>query len=415
MNKKYLKNILIFIFLVHGFCNACECDEFLGTLGGTQVYLESYKKDRKATYSRSIKNFGPLVDIRADVAKAGTRGFKTIGEEYSFTPRHLRDGRPFGVAPTAMQGGGFFLTLKELENQDAYLFSFQYALNIIGKQLEQISGIPMQALQAQSLAYGIIYLINRYFDCIKMPEDGDLVIYPNAADSHHTGIYRKSKPNWNSPYGGTIESKWGSSSPFIFQHDVFFTPDYYGDIVQFYRLKKQPDSITTLKEELLASYSTHTIRDNGYFEFNKTEENIRIRKEIEQASGQNLIKKIPQIRLVAHINFMGVCYDYAFGVIFRTYYSPRFMPRLPGNDWIEKYFSVTTEPQKGDLVCYYKDSLVLPVHYGVYDSLHVVESKWGAQPVYKHPPFYVENLYGNFIRYYRLKSEVKLENLLRME
>ena len=235
----------------------------------------------------------------------------------------------------------------------------------------------MQEIQAQGWAYGMSYLINRYFDCIKMPEEGDLVIYPNAAGSPHTGIYRKSKPNWNSPYGGTVESKWGGGSPFVFQHDVFFTPDHYGDIAQFYRPKKQRDPVVSSKEGLLIPPSMSTIGNDAYFGFNEAEENMRIRKEIDPLSGRALVKQFPQIQLIEYIKFTGYCYDYAFGKIFNTYRPPHFMPIMPSHDWIENYFTVTTEPLKGDLVCYYKTSSY-PVHYGIYDSPNLVESKWGA-------------------------------------
>ena len=184
----------------------------------------------------------------------------------------------------------------------------------------------------------------------------------------------------------------------------FFTPDSYGDMVQFYRLTKQPVSLVRSKEERLISHSMCTLRDDSYFEFDESEENIRIRKEIDQTFGHSLVHKIPAIQSVESIRFIGFCYDYAFGAIFKTYSPPSFMPILPDNDWIEGYFTVTIEPKEGDLVCYYDTLFTHPVHYGVYVFPNLVESKWGQGFVYKHPPFCVGGLYGNYIKYYHLKS-----------
>lgn len=80
---------------------------------------------------------------------------------------------------------------------------------------------------------------------------------------------------------------------------------------------------------------------------------------------------------------------------------------------------MTTEPQEGELVCYYYSysnngstrNLGDPVHYGVYDSNNFVKSKWGCEPTYRHPLFYVGTAYGNFIRCYRLKTNVTIEAL----
>lgn len=407
MNARYLITFFSIIFLLSGLCQAqeFELDEFLGTMAGEQKSLKSSAKNGEQTYSRTYKPFGPM-KLREEISKAQLKdGFKKIGEEYSYTPRRLRDGRRFGFSPTTRQGGGFFLTLKELQDNEKHITGSQYALSTFGKQLEQISGLSMQEIQAQDWAYGIGSLIHQYFECTTRPEEGDLVVYPQGTSTTHAGIYRNSQPNWNSPYGGTVESKWGISSSFVFQHDVFFVPDHYGDVVQFYHLKNQPDSLVASKEGNFQPDSMSTLRDDLYFEFTKTDKNIKLREGIDKTFGRSLVSKIPAIRLLEYIEFIGVCYDYAFGAIFKTYTRPDFMPVLPGNDWIEKYFTVTTEPKKGDLVCYYKDYFLNhPVHYGIYDSPNLVESKWGQGPVFKHPPFYVGSLYGNFIRYYRLKA-----------
>ncbi len=108
MRKIYLEAIFCFWFLFSGICpaQAFEFDDFLGTMGGKQIYRKSSAKDGQETYSRLYAPFGPM-DLRVEVSKASFAGFKSIGEEYSFTPLCLRDGRPFGCSPTLRRGGGF--------------------------------------------------------------------------------------------------------------------------------------------------------------------------------------------------------------------------------------------------------------------------------------------------------------------
>lgn len=411
MKSKYFLNTLIVLFLTFSLCQAqeFELDNFLGVLAGQQKHLRSCLKGKKETYSRLYVPFGPL-KLRENISREGLKGrFKNFGEAYSYTPWHLRDGRAFGAESTSMQGGGFFLTLNELKDHDKNLDGPEYALSSFSKPLESVSEFSIQEIQAQYLAYGIDYLINLYFDCVSRPEDGDLVVYSQESMAKQAGIYRKSKPNWNSPYGGTVESKWGRMSPFVFQHDVFFTPDYYGDVVYFYRLKTQQDAQLSLQKGRITSPSFHNLRPDLYFEFERTTESIKVRDEISEIFGRALVLKMPAIEQIGYINFTGLCYDYAFGIIFRTFSPPSFMPIRPDNHWIEQYFTITTDPKKGDLVCYYGDSLEKPVHYGVYDSPNLVESKWGKEPVHKHPPFYVTYSYGDIIRYYRLNPSALTE------
>ncbi len=130
-----------------------------------------------------------------------------------------------------------------------FLNCFAYALGTFGADLEKLAGVDMEKIQ-NSVNDTIDHVVNQYFTNVTEPEDGDLAIYSvsgvfytlkgvRISGTTHAGIYRKSVSNWNSPEGGTIESKWGwFRNPYVFQHDVFFAPDFYGDTVKFYRLKK---------------------------------------------------------------------------------------------------------------------------------------------------------------------------------
>ena len=222
--------------------------EFLGTMAGDQVHLTGIDKEK--TYGRKYKSFGGSDDLRKKISKEGSatfgKGYKDIGEEYSFPP----------FDPTkrsSMPGGGYFVTIKTYADGDPQrnLNCFIYALGTFGSKLEKLAGKEMKEIQESVLAT-IDHVVEKYFNNVTEPEEGDLVIYSvspgncifapggtQVSGTTHAGVYRKTKPNWNSPPGGSVESKWGFlMNPFVFQHDVFFTPDFYGDQVKFYRLKK---------------------------------------------------------------------------------------------------------------------------------------------------------------------------------
>lgn len=230
--------------------------EFLGTMAGNQVYMTGVNKQQ--TYGREYESCGGSDDLRKRISKIGHGnfgdGYKDIGKEYSFTPFSRYDGRPFNMTKASwMQGGGYFLTIKTYDegDQQGYSNCFAYALGTFGRNLEILAGKEMKQIQA-SVGQTINHIVDEYFINVEEPEDGDLVVYnvsrgkiiytPNGipcSGTTHAGIYRKTKPNWNSPKGGSVESKWGwLCNPYIFQHDVFFVPDFYGDEVKFYRLKK---------------------------------------------------------------------------------------------------------------------------------------------------------------------------------
>ncbi|MBA3813429.1 MAG: hypothetical protein H0X26_02905 [Alphaproteobacteria bacterium] len=367
--------IFSFSFLNSHFCQAMSVEpENLGPVAGTPSLQKSNEKDGVETYSRSF------------IAGKPNSNRATSWQKMTYTEE-------------IKEGGGFFLELKELEDKESALHAYEYTLKTLREPLEQSSGVPFHAILYQAKAYGIGYIVNHYFDCTTRPEEGDLAVYPKAQYVPHTGIYREAK------LGGRVESKWGWNNPFVYQHDVFFSPDYYGDLAQFYRLKPQPYTIDTVKEDIF----TFTMRDDLYVEFDASEENKRIREELDNCDHPE--SKYPaEIQRMNYIKFFGKCYMYAFGAIFKTSDYKDHYPNLqgvecPNNERIEEYFTATREPKKGDLVCYYKQ-LGWPAHYGVYDSLGFVESKWGNEPVYKHPLFYVDTRYGNYIRFYRLNSAV---------
>jgi hypothetical protein len=84
--------------------------DFLGTMAGNQTFLIG--SNEKVTYARKYEPFGGSDDLRQRISVAGDRqlasGYKSIGEEYSYTPWNHWDGRSFGRTPGLFQGGGFF-------------------------------------------------------------------------------------------------------------------------------------------------------------------------------------------------------------------------------------------------------------------------------------------------------------------
>jgi len=228
---------------------------FLGTMAGDQVYLQGINKE--PTYARIYKSFGGSNHLRKEISERGCLipgpNYQDIGNSYSYTPFWRRT--PFSSRPSSMQGGGFFLTVKtfEKEEQERSLNCFAYAIGTFGNNLEKLSEKNMRELQA-SVIYTIDHIVDRYFTNVAIPEEGDLAVYSVSPGEYaftpsgrpvsgttHAGVYRNSQHNWNSPSGGTIESKWGPLlNPYVFQHDIFFLPDFYGNQVKFYRIKNSP-------------------------------------------------------------------------------------------------------------------------------------------------------------------------------
>lgn len=243
---------------------------FLGTIAGNQTQFPGV--NQQPTYGRQYETFMGSDDLRKTISWAGESqnsvgdGYKLIGDAYAYTPSRIRSERKFdrashgdfilsSYAPqkhrqATLQGGGYFITVKTYENNDPqrYLNCFAYALGTFGETLENLAGIPMTEIQ-KSVDQEIDSVVRRYFVNVDTPIDGDLVVcsvdpgmtaYTTGGTpvtgTTHAGIYRNTQQNWHSPTGGTVESKWGwLGNRYVFQHDVFFVPHFYGNRVKFYR------------------------------------------------------------------------------------------------------------------------------------------------------------------------------------
>ncbi|MDF2576875.1 MAG: hypothetical protein K0S74_359 [Chlamydiales bacterium] len=396
--------------------------EFLGSIAGDQIYWdgghEHYVYARRFDHLSVAQTLRKSLNCRGDgFVDPFEDPYREIMMEHQSDPEKWKAlGEAYSGTHTFLQGGGFFKTVAKLKEEDS-LFSLdniQYALFITGKLAENNLKITTRELLGQYNGYDIDYIITQYFvPVLDQTREGDLVLY--SGTTKHAGIYRNSEPNWNSPPGGTVESKWGfKSSPYIFQHDVFFVPNRYGDRAEFYRIRTEEkvDDLPLSHDD--SKSPTFTILEDGKFQFIENESHMSLRRFIDKNGGFNLTSKLPQIKKVEHIKFLGVCFDYAFGKILRTYTRPHKIPLLEGTGNIDKilhkYFDITTQPKPGDFVTYYKDNF--SVHYGVVYADGIIESKWGNNPVYRHPPFYVPNEYGNTIIYYSMKPTFTPETLL---
>lgn len=212
---------------------------YLEAMEGNMAYLPSL--DGTMTYSRQSSSIRDISVLRKKIKYAGDGmlygeewcgiGYKKIGEEYS-------------------QRGGCFITKIDFEEkEEAMLNCFAYALSTFGEKLESLAQKSMDEIQ-RSVSSSIDQVVESYFESIlDEPEDGDLVIYKSSGyyikgqfiqGITHAGVYRKI--NSDSHVRGTVESKWGwLLNPYVFIHDVFFVPSFYGETMQFYRLKKNLD------------------------------------------------------------------------------------------------------------------------------------------------------------------------------
>ncbi len=393
--------------------NTCKTNfEFLGTIAGRQAYTSFQGKQ---TYSRILDSEVLLAfcvdDLRTKISPGGpfTRPdfYKMIGNDYNY-PRDL----------SPMQGGGYFKTLSITENGLKDLTRHAYTMNRLGNQLEKMTGLTLKTIQHQLQSYGIQYFVNRFFDCVLIPKDGDLVVYYDSYGKPvHSGIFRDSQPNWNSPRGGTVESKWDDgfkASPYTFQHDFFFLPQHYGNVAKIYRIIEEARPSPTPIKHVESSGPMYTQMSdrNGSFCYISNEANNNIRTIISSLGGNDLTAKLPQIDCIDDIGFCGVCYEYALEKIFGENY-----PKLPSDlqeadlinsnnsEILNKYFTPAEHPQVGDLAVYSNSINGGRVHFGVYVAEDLIESKWGKHGVYRHPPFYVDFRYGDTITYYRLKAD----------
>jgi len=226
----------------------------LGSFAGTPAKISSHEIENQFTEGRIFKDEGNnfytygayIVSCRDELfASEGLPGnhFKNVGE------KHHNSGTSFKTVYTCKDysspGKG---------PMDNY---FAYAIQSFGFKLERVAKKEMSEI-VKSVSCSIDEAITNYFEPIMgSPKDGDLVVYQSqytnllldgslikAGSNTHAGIYRDTKSNGHSPNGGTVESKWGWwGNSFVFQHDMFFVPTCYGDIIKFYRLKPEELSL----------------------------------------------------------------------------------------------------------------------------------------------------------------------------
>lgn len=256
------------------------------------------------------------------------------------------------------------------------------------------------------------YFVHEFFGPVDMPRDGDLVLYEGGeegiADILGAGIYRS---GISFPYGGVVQSvvRMGNSAA-VFEHDIFFIylpfrKNYYA---KFYRIKDicpYYPIVELWKAEKDNLKKMYTVDDDGAYHFNNTEENRTLRNKISATSVKKLSKKFPEIMQLGHIQAMGVCMDYAMKNVLKD--STAILPDVGSgrlNKILDEEFIIQREPEVGDLVVYYGNSSE-PVHYGIYYTEEIVESKWGQADVYRHPTFYVGNKYGDTVKFYKVKEK----------
>lgn len=368
---------------------------FLGTLAGDQCFTIS---PIGKTYSRRFVNFGMADVTRNKIAKIGT----SIGrQEEGF---NYREGPTwYNKDCSWYSGGGYFQTLEELSQIEAYLGADSYALKFFGKKLEELSGKKLSRLQDKCTQLGIDSILLPYFKPVNVPRDGDLVVY-RGGELPHAGVYRTSKPNWHSPEGGTVTSKW--SRGHTSQTDVFFISSDVGDVAQFFRIRDEavssPLPIPTLSGPL--NYRTNK---EGALIYLGTSENDELRTMLGKMKVSFIPAKVPSICHLEHLNvFRGNCAKYAMVRALEVLEKDVTLPcHEPSSTelFIKKHFVLTETPSKGDVAVYSRGTF--PVHFGIYLSKDYIESNWGGAGTLRHPPFHVPHIYGDKIEYYKLNPE----------
>lgn len=248
-----------------------------------------------------------------------------------------------------------------------------HALSQFSNQLEKISKLSFAELSARCEAYGIEYIIYEYLDNISDPMKNDIYV-----------CWANIKPRLIGNYlgNGVVETK---VEGYVFQHAVFFLPTDLGDTVTYYRPKETCSQALPLKKFA-------------------DESNEEKREQIQALLGDKLTEKFPEIEYLRHIKFVGVCQQYALGKIFGTFVSPKKTYDVYLNpSFLDQDFYPVDTPECGDLAVYCGRSGNF-LHFGVYGPDHRIESKWGCDSVYRHPPGMVPKEYapdGLNICYYR--------------
>ncbi len=282
---------------------------FLGTMAGTPSYSPGLHGE--PTYTRTYKPFGGAVykypqgyveyiEVREKIQRIcsfGTDHYLPHGLGYSYTPERLRDGRAFGTVPSEeYSGGGYFLVKHTYEDSDQNRFrsGLQYAMRIFETRIKEQYNASISHEEFSDEKHCFNQFVLRYFTPISypdVPKDGDLAVYENppgtfmreptrdVSGTSHAGIYRATKPNWSSSQGGSIESKWGYLfSKYVYDHEVFLTPKYFGDTVKFYRFRENVAQIPTGHDLEL--------KQNQVFESYSQEEKNRVYFQIWELSGR---------------------------------------------------------------------------------------------------------------------------------
>ncbi|MES2122606.1 MAG: hypothetical protein V4492_07515 [Chlamydiota bacterium] len=282
----------------------------LGTFAGVPSYSPGLTGE--LTYTRTYHSFAKvphrdeyghveLMDAREQIASicaVGHDDYLPHGMGYSYTPERKRDGRAFGAEPfKTYQGGGYFLVAHTYADDDQSRFTsgLKYATQVFAKRIQEQYNESIHQAAGYSVSRGFNEFVRRYFDPIpspEVPQDGDLAVYENPpktlfmrgpirdiSGTAHAGIYRATEPNWNSSKGGSIESKWGYFfSKYVYDHEVFLTPDYFGATVKFYRFREIVAQIPTGHDLEL--------KQNQVFESYSQEEKNRVYFQIWELSGR---------------------------------------------------------------------------------------------------------------------------------
>lgn len=81
---------------------------------------------------------------------------------------------------------------------------------------------------------------------------------------------------------------------------------------------------------------------------------------------------------------------------------------------LDKYFTLQPKAKPGLLLAYYNNENLEPVHYAICYTEEIAESKWGKDPVYRHPFFYTDIPSGNKIECLGLKEGYTKEEVVKL-
>ena len=402
---------------------------------GVDAFLEGPLPHAK-TYAR-ISQPNPTIEawrkvlVEKENLLGGWRGYSLGGSQYNYTPSCFPN--PCGSCGHKSKnwsGGGFFRLNKTFPVEDIPEESGEYVVRVLHESLTQNTGKTVPEILDLLHGYGISYLLYHYFDPVKAPEEGDTVIYTSPFRTvAHMGIFRRSRPNWDSPYGGTIESYWPAWSarapnPHVFQHDTFFIPPILGIQAFFYRLRQSPRkeaicSALSLSNGPMIPEHLDKVWAHHAFPTWQEPENIWIlpshfavhmsrAKNIDHFIAEDLEKKNPSITYLSHLRTFGVCYHHAMCLLCDTPLLPVYLTRLPYHfaSFLDMFTDVVRTPLRGDLVTYFAlQNIEHSLHYGIYLGEGMVESKWGEGGLYHHPIFFVPHIYGDGVQFRRVKKE----------